>query len=58
MDIPIDFLKKKYKNSVIESITGGGTNELYTISHNDETILVKIVGLSSEDIVNEYNALH
>lgn len=57
MDKPTDFLSEKYKNCVITPVTGGGTNELYMISRNDETRLVKIAGINSEDIVNEYNAL-
>ncbi len=57
MDIHIDFLKNKYNNSVILPVTGGGTNELYIVSRNGETKLVKIAGICSEDILNEYNAL-
>lgn len=57
MDKPTDFLSEKYKNYVITPVTSGGTNELYMISRNDETRLVKIAGINSEDIVNEYNAL-
>ncbi|NLO83784.1 MAG: hypothetical protein GX094_12135 [Clostridiales bacterium] len=45
MGIPIDFLNKKYMNSVIEPVTGGGTNELYTVSCNGKIKLVKIAGI-------------
>lgn len=52
-----DYLMEKYKNCVITPVTVGGTNELFTVSRDSETRLVKVTGISSEDIVNEYNAL-
>jgi|GEM_PF-880374 len=57
MDMTMDCLREKYKNCVITPVTGGGTNELYAVSRNGGTRLVKVAGISSEDTVNEYNAL-
>jgi len=58
MNISIpEFLKTKYNESNICHMTGGGTNELYLVSNESMTRLVKIAGLNSDDIVNEYNTL-
>jgi len=45
--MPMDFLCKKYNCCAMNPVTGGGTNELYTISRNNETILVESAGICS-----------
>jgi len=57
MDDILEFLKEKYNGSDVNPLNGGGTNRSFTVYRNGETTLVKVTGISSEDIVNEYNTL-